>query len=111
MNADRLNQDGPRIQSAVRELQGLIQARYPQASFDVAPEEDPDGIYLRATVDEDVDDVLDVVMDRLLEFQVEQSLPVYVMPVRPLESVLARLHSPMPKLRPRIEIEAPLSTP
>ncbi len=111
MNAERLNQNDPRIQKAVKELQGLILGRYPQAIFDVATEEDPDGIYLRATVDEDVDDVLDVVMDRLLEFQVEQNLPVYVMPVRPIESVLARLHRPTPKLRPRIEIETPLSTP
>ena len=83
MNAERPGPEDPGIKKALTELQGLIQGRYPQAVFDVAVENDPDGIYLRVTVDEDVGDVLDVVMDRLLELQVEQRLPVYVMPIRP----------------------------
>lgn len=78
-----------RIQRALEELQGLILQRYPTASFQVSEGEDPKGFYLDATVDiDDVDEVLDVVRSRLYEFQVEQELPVYVIPLEPVERVL-----------------------
>jgi hypothetical protein len=90
----------------VDELKGLIQDRYPAATFEVAPEEDPDGIYLRATVDvEDIDEVVDIFIDKLLEIQVERRLPVYVMPVRPIERVLEEIRHPRRKARTRIELE------
>ena len=72
-------------QQAITELEGLIQNRYPEAIFVVSQGEDPAGIYLTATVDvEDTDLVLDMVVDRLLHLQVEEQLPIYVVPVRPL---------------------------
>lgn len=111
MSMEHLDEQDPRIRSVLEELKGLIQERYPQATFEVAPEEDPDGIYLRATVDvADIDEVVDVVIDRLLELQVEERLPVYVIPVRPLERVLQQLHQPKRRIRPRIELEGLLPT-
>ena len=76
-----------RIQAAVSELQQMISQRYPQASFEVTPgQDDPESVHLVSTIDvEDTDEVLDMVIDRLLELQVEERLPVHVIPVRPFE--------------------------
>jgi hypothetical protein len=78
-----------RVQDAVRELQQMLLQRYPDATFEITPgPDDPESIHLIATVDvEDSDTVLDVVIDRLLELQVEERLPVHVIPVRPSERV------------------------
>ena len=77
----------PRTRAAVREIQQLILRRYPQAAFEVTPgPDDPESTHLVATIDvEDTDEVLDVVIDRLLDLQVEDHLPVHVIPVRPAE--------------------------
>ena len=94
MSNERARFADPRIAAAVAELQGMIQARYPGATFSVAPGEDPDGIYVTATVDvPDTDEVFDVVVERLLELQVEEGLPVHVLPVRPVERVVAELRA------------------
>ena len=83
-----------RIQAAIAELQDLIRARYPEATFSVGYGEDPDGVYLRATVDvDDRNDVADLFIDRLVSIQVDEGLPVYVVPVRPPERVAALLIS------------------
>ena len=104
MTVERIQEDDPRVQKALADLQGLIHGRYPAATFEVAPGEDPDGIYLTATVDvEDTDEVVDTIIDQLLEIQVEQRLPVYVIPVRPLRRVLEDLQRPRPRSRPRID--------
>jgi hypothetical protein len=82
------------MEEALGELQGLIAARFPQASFAVEPGEDPPGIYLVATVDvADTDDVIDVVGDRLLDLQVEEGLTVYVTAIRPVARVAAELQA------------------
>lgn len=71
-----------RTQHVIAELEGLIRHRYPEAAFAVSRGDDPEGIYLTATVDiEDTDLVLDTVVDRLLQLQVEEQLPIYVVPV------------------------------
>lgn len=81
-----------RIEEAVEELRSMIQARYPDAKFDVYEGEDPEGTYLAPIVDfEDSYEVLEVVMDRMLDMEVEEGLPVYVVPVRPLERSLEQL--------------------
>ena len=98
----------PRISAAVSELKELITKHYPTATFEVFERDDPEGTRLRATVDvEDIDAVLDVVMDRLYEFQVEEELPIYVIPVRPwarvAEEVAARRNrNPIPDLPPQL---------
>ena len=106
MMVERIQEDDPRVQNALADLQGLIHRRYPGATFAVAPGEDPDGVYLTATVDvEDTDEVVDTIIDRLLEIQVEERLPVYVIPVRPLARVLEELERPRPRRRLRIDLE------
>jgi hypothetical protein len=88
------SQTNPRIDAAVVELQQMILDRYPDATFTVGPGEDPPGIYISATVDvDDLDEVFDVVVERLLEMQVEQRLPVYVLTGHPIERVFAELHA------------------
>ena len=45
---------------------------------------------MKAIVDvEDTDEVVDVFIDRMLEMQIDEDLPVYVIPVRPLSRIMA----------------------
>jgi hypothetical protein len=82
----------PAMAKAVNELKGMISARFPQASFVVEEGFDPKGIYLVTTVDiADTDEVIDVVGDRVLELQVDEGLPIYVTPLRPIQRVIAEL--------------------
>lgn len=89
-----------RIQQAVSELQDLVRERFPNAQFQLCrAEDDPRSLDLVTTVDvDDPDTVLDVVMDRLLDLQVNGRLPIHVVPLRPMERVLAeqgnRSHQP-----------------
>jgi hypothetical protein len=73
-----VNADDPVIQASVEELRGVISKHFPTAQFQVYEGDDPHGIYLEATVDlEDTDEVMDVIVDRLVEMDVE-GIPVYV---------------------------------
>jgi len=73
------------------EMQEMIKAAYPTTTFQIYRGEDPEGVYLRAIVDvDDTNDVMDVFIDRLVDMQVEERLPVYVVPVHTPERV-ARL--------------------
>lgn len=75
------NIDDPRIQAALHELRGLITQRFPQASFTIYHGDDPEGIRLLVTVDvDDLDEVMDTVVDRMVDMQVYEGLPVYVVP-------------------------------
>ncbi|MBV9281181.1 MAG: hypothetical protein JOZ41_13955 [Chloroflexi bacterium] len=76
-------------------LKETITRTYPQATFAISRLEGEDeGIYLTATVDvDDADAVLDLVIDRLLQLQIEEGLPIYVVPIRPLARVLADMES------------------
>ena len=94
----------PRMEEAVQELEGIITKRFPQATFVVEEGSDPKGIYLVTTVDiADTDEVIDLVGDRLLELQVEEGLPIYVTPLRPIERVVAQLRE-----REAVGLPAPL---
>jgi hypothetical protein len=81
----------PRRQSAVRELKELVAHRYPDTSFTVEPAiDDPATTHIVATVDlDDPDEVVDLVIDRMLELQLQEGIPVYVLPVRAPERVAA----------------------
>jgi hypothetical protein len=82
----------PRMEEAVHELKGRITAHFPQAAFVVEEGFDPEGIYLLTTIDiADTDEVIAVVGDRLVELQVNEGLPIYVTPLRPIERVIAQL--------------------
>lgn len=79
MTSDRSLVTDPRILAAFDELRGLIADRFPTAVFCVGMGEDPDGVYLRAVVDvEDRGDVVDVFLDRLVDHQLDEGLPLYV---------------------------------
>lgn len=107
MSIENLNEQDPDIQNALNELKEIIQRRYPEAAFDVSRGEDPEGLYLRATVDiEDVDEIFDKpLLDRLFDAQVEKRLPVYVLPLQPVERVLEEMNRPKQRVRSRIELE------
>ncbi len=76
-------------QAAVRELTGLIKERYPSASFDIGPgEEDPELTHITTVVDlDDPDEVTDLVIERMLALQLDEGVPVYVIPIRTPERV------------------------
>lgn len=86
--------DDPRIQAALDELRAIITEHFPGALFRIYRGEDPEGIRLVTTVDiDDLDEVMDAVVDRLVDMQVYEGLPVYVVPMWPPErarSFLAR---------------------
>jgi hypothetical protein len=81
----------PRARAALDELRELIAARYPTASFEVSRgPDDRRQILLRTVVDvDDPDEVLDLVGERLLQLQVEEQIPLHVIPVRTPERIVA----------------------
>lgn len=80
----------PRLEAAVAELQDLIRSHYPTTTFTVGEAEDPDGIYVRAIVDvDDADEVKEVFLDRLVDLKAKDGLPIYVVPVRTPERIVA----------------------
>jgi hypothetical protein len=84
-----------RIQGAIDELRGLVLQRYPTARFAVTRAEDePQNVHLIAVVDvEDTDEVLDLVIERVVELQVDEQIPVHVIPIRTPGRVLADLRA------------------
>jgi hypothetical protein len=75
--------DNPRLSVAVEDLKGVIRSRYPEASFHTAhaPDE-PEIVLLFATVDApDLDEVLSLVLDRVLQYQLDEKLPIHVIPL------------------------------
>jgi hypothetical protein len=101
MTTERSNGRSPRIVRALDELRRTILDHYPTATFEVARgEDDPDMVHLWTTVDvEDTEEVLDVVMDRMLEMQIEEGLPVCVIPMHTRERVaeIMRRQSAVPR--------------
>jgi hypothetical protein len=103
MSLERISPTDPKVATALDELKALIAAKYPAASFDVFEGEDPEGVYLRATVDiEDSSDALLPALDKLHELEVEQGLPIYVVTDQPLERVIAQLKARTTEPRPTL---------
>jgi len=73
----------PRVLEAVTELEELVRARYPDATFSVGRgQDDPESIHVYATVDlEDTEPVVDLVIERELAL-LEEGLPVQIIPLR-----------------------------
>ena len=105
MSPKRQGKLGPEMAGAIEQLKSMVKARYPDATFQVAPDpEDPGAMDLIATVDvEDIDEVLDIVIDRVLELQLEEELPVHVIPIRPLDRVLKEMRRP--RVAPDIDLD------
>lgn len=84
MNHEPAESRSTRLDRAIIELQSIIRRTYPEASFEVEyGHDDPEAIHLVATVDIDnTDDVYDLVADRLLELQIDEDLPLFVIPIR-----------------------------
>ena len=84
----------PRVQAAIAEMHGLIGARYPDATFDVGVGDDPAGVWLTVSVDvDDPDEVVDLIIGRLLELQIDEGVPLYVFPIRTPERIAAMLRA------------------
>jgi hypothetical protein len=80
----------PRIIDAIKEFTGTIEKHFPVAEFGTYIGDDPVGVYLRAVVDiDDPDEVVDLIVDRLITLQVDEELPFYVIPVRTPERAAA----------------------
>lgn len=80
---------GPRMEAAVEEIKHLVQQRFPEATFELGFGEDPEGLRLIVTIDrEDMGDVVDLYIDRLVDMQVDERLPLYVIPVPTIERSL-----------------------
>ena len=73
----------PRMRAAVDELQHSIRGAFPGVTFEPYIGEDPDGLYIETVVDiDDTDEVIDLIIDRLVTFQVEDLLPLHIIPVQ-----------------------------
>jgi len=103
MSPEHIAATDPRVQAALRELKGLITAQYPGACFTVFEGDDPEGVYLQATVDiEDSSEALAPVLEKLYELEVDEELPIYVVTSPTNERIAAQLAArhkePPPKL-------------
>ncbi len=91
-----------RIQKALQTLMDLIAANYPEAVFSVFEHDDPPGTYLRAVVDvDDTDDVRDLYMNRLVDMQVDEGLPIYVSVMLPEWRIAAMYEENRQRLKER----------
>lgn len=91
MTETTMTSNDPRMRRAITEIKAMIADRYPSTTFSVDQGFDPDGIYITATVDVDnTDEIYDLVIHRLGQFQVEEGLPLYLSVVQTPER-LARL--------------------
>ncbi len=100
----------PKRQQAVAELTGMIRQQYPNTTFAIGPgEDDPRGTYITATVDvDDPDVVTDLTLDRELALQIDQRLPVYVIPIRTPQRTAAARHQQLSQDVVRGENVAPI---
>ena len=94
MKTVRIDQSDPHVVSAIADLKDLIGNYYPEATFDLSEGDDPEGLYLTANVDvENIFDVLDIAIDRLVEIQIDQGLPIYLLVGLPPHRVEERLQA------------------
>jgi hypothetical protein len=74
---------GPRMTAAIAELTELIRGRYPDTMFTTEIEEDQETVFVTAVVDvDDPDEVVDCFIDRALTLQVDEGLPLHIIPIR-----------------------------
>src|SRR5437867_97072 len=93
MRQERQETFDSRTQGAFDELRQTIRQRYPKAQSMVTRSQDePENIHLITMVDlDDTDEVLDLVLERLIELEVDERIPLYVIPVRTPARILAEL--------------------
>lgn len=112
MSHEQLHAADPRIRQALNELATLVRRRYPDATFQVTPAEgDPDTVHLLTRVDvDDPEEVADVVMERMIQMQVDEGLPIYLIPLRTPKRIAALRDARNRQPRPRGEY-VPASAP
>ena len=71
-----------KMREAVDELKATISHKYPSATFSLThPGDEPNSVQLEASVDvDDWDEVLDLVLDRVMDLQLNAGLPIHVLP-------------------------------
>ena len=73
----------PRMSAAVDEITALIRASYPSTTFLVDMDEDQRTVFITAVVDlDDPDEVIECFIDRILAMQIDEGLPLHVIPIR-----------------------------
>ena len=82
-----------RTRQAIQEVKRAIVAQFPATTFELAhAADDPHSIHLIAVADvEDPDEVGDLVIDRIVALQVEEGIPLHVIPLRTPERAQAAL--------------------
>lgn len=72
----------PAMQKAIAEMKVFILEHFPEATFSAHVRDEPFGVYLTTTVDvDDTDDVVDLVIDRVIDLQIA-GIPLHVLPAR-----------------------------
>jgi len=92
MSLQPVTPSDPKFSAALDELRALIWQRYPEAIFQVtsAPD-DPSLVHLIAEVDlDDTEELVDLVIDRMITLQVDEGLPIFVIPRRTPARIAAR---------------------
>lgn len=81
----------PKMKAAIVDLKATIRQHHPGVVFRIAANpDDPEIVELVAIVDlEDPDQVLDVVIDRQMQIQIHDELPIFVVTERSGERVAA----------------------
>lgn len=73
----------PRMVAAIAELTNLIRDRYPDTIFTTELGEHEDSVFVTAVVDvDDPDEVVDCFIDRAVTLQVDEGLPLHIIPIR-----------------------------
>ena len=81
--------------TAITEIQSLISDAFPGTLYETSYQDDPAGMHMIAKIDtEDIDAVVDCFIDRLLTMQVDENLPLYVIPVRSAKQAVKQTQSP-----------------
>jgi hypothetical protein len=93
MSSVYLQELEPDRRQAVQELMSMIAARFNQAEFLIEPGiDDSQATHITAVVDiDDPDEVMDLVIDRLIELQVDAGLPISIIPIRTPKRLAALL--------------------
>src|SRR5215471_13270744 len=81
-----------RTAEVIEEYKQLVLDRYPDAEFEVSRGDEPPGIYVWATVNvDDLWEPIEYVTPRVLEVQIDEGLPIYLIPTRdrPLRARIA----------------------
>jgi hypothetical protein len=90
-----------RLNAARGEIEAIITKAYPRAQFSPLWLDDPEGVHLRVVVPvDDAEEVFNLAADRLLHFQIEEGLPLYLVPLRPVGQVLKQLEDTASPLLP-----------